>query len=154
MEIGGFRPLLLKQRSVERHLHRQRPLRVAGVGHGSQVAEYDCVLPIVLRKTNGQILPGSFTTPTIPNSDLPGLLGLDSLEKLGAVVDFGNRTVYVPGAEGVALAKGMPPGTDSFDLERAPSGHLLLPCTFFRGRVGEHSETPVSMLSMSSTDNH
>ena len=105
----------------------------------SQSHVYDCVLPIALQQTSGNITSGSFTTPTIPNSDLPGLLGLDSLESMSAIVDFGARKMYIPGPGGVEMPKALPPGTDTFQLQKAPSGHLLLPCTNFGSGANRQS---------------
>lgn len=110
---------------------RERPLRVAGVGHGSQIAEYDCKLPISLKDVNGKFTTGTFTSPAIQHSDLPGLLGLASLERMKAVVDFGTRQLHIPGPGPVTMDQALPPGSTSYQMHKAPSGHLLLPCTYF-----------------------
>ena len=138
-----------KHGHMPKQTKRDRPLRVAGVGHGSQSAEYDCELPICLQQTTGIITSGTFTAPTIPNSDLPGLLGLDSLESLKCIIDFGTRKLYIPGPGDVSLGQAMSPGTDVSQLLKASSGHLLLPCSHF-GQHGEHqkeSENTVSLLA-------
>ena len=62
---------------------RNKPLRVSGVGEGAQSCDYDCKLPIALRQVHGQsaqVSIGHITTPTVPNSELPGLLGLVATE--------------------------------------------------------------------------
>ena len=61
-------------------------------------------------------------------SELPGLLGKLTLKKNRAVWDFVTDTLYFMGLGDYELEKVMPPGTDSFQLETAPSGHSVLPC--------------------------
>ena len=63
--------------------------------------------------------------------DLPGLLGKQSLKKNRAVWDFVTDRLYFMGPGDYDLDKAMPPGTDSFQLETAPSGHSVLPCCEF-----------------------
>ena len=45
-----------------------------------------------------------------------------------AVWDFVTDTLYFMGPGDYELDKAMPPGTDKFQLETAPSGHSVLPC--------------------------
>ena len=77
---------------------RGRPLRVSGVGSGSQMCEFDCKLPVALRTLNGNATSiGLLTTPTVLGSDLPGLLGLNALRKNRAVLDFQTLTLHFVG---------------------------------------------------------
>ena len=74
-----------KRPSYER---RPRPLQVSGVGNGSQKCQYDCKLPVALRKKDGETISmGVMTTPTVSQSQLPGLLGLTALRKNRAILD-------------------------------------------------------------------
>ena len=61
-------------------------------------------------------------------SDLPGLLGKLALKRNRAVWDFVRHRLYFMGLGDYDQDKAMPPGTDSFQLETAPSGHSVLPC--------------------------
>ena len=77
------------------------------------------------------------TTPTVSSSDLPGLLGLAALRRNNAVLDFQTLKLHVCGPGGSQFEKHLPPDTDSFQLEVAPSGHLLLPCCEYQ--TGQNS---------------
>ena len=112
-------------------LKRPKPLRVAGVGHGSQEATHDLRIPVCLKQTNGTYSSGTFEAPTIKNSNLPALLGLNTLEKLGAIVNFKTHELFIPGPGEAKLQEAMPSGTEAYQLEKAPSGHLLLPCSHY-----------------------
>ena len=108
---------------------RPRPLNVSGVGHGSQAAAYDCTLPIALKHAEGTTVSiGTVKTPTVSNSDLPGLLGLQALRRNRAIIDFSSLKIYFAGPGEYNLDKAMPPGTDVFQTELAPSGHMVIPC--------------------------
>ena len=72
-------------------------------------------------------MTGALTTNVVSDSDLPGLLGLASLESRKAIIDIGNRRLVFPGAGGYELK--LSPGSTVMALEKAESGHLLLPCT-------------------------
>ena len=72
---------------------RKKPLEVNGVGQGSQHCHYDVNLPIGFRDTREQQVEAGVKSATVTNSDLPGLLGLQSLEKMGAVLDLRTGTL-------------------------------------------------------------
>jgi hypothetical protein len=114
--------------------HRQRPLKVSGVGAGSQSCEFDCKLPVAFKQAHGQAVSvGSVAMPTVSNSDLPGLLGLAALRKNRAILDFSILKLHFCGPGDYDLHRGMPPGADSFQCEMAPSGHLVIPCCEYEG---------------------
>ena len=100
-----------------------------GVGKQAQEAVDNAKLPITLVGTDGSAEDGTFTTPVIKNSDLPGLLGLNALEQKRAIIDHQTNTLYFLGQGPYDLSKAMPPGTTSYKLQKAQSGHLLLPVT-------------------------
>ena len=110
---------------------RDRPLTVSGVGKGNEGANFNGALPVAFKSTDGTYKSGVMDTPIIRNSELPGLLGLKSLEKLRAVIDFTTGKMYLMGPGDPEFD--FPPGTECFQLERAPSGHLLLPCHRYQG---------------------
>ena len=109
---------------------RPRPLQVSGVGHGSQSCKYDCKLPVGLRPQNhhNKTSMGHLTIPAVQHSDMPGLLGKMALKNNRAVWDFVTDQLHFMGPGDYDLMKALPPGTDTFQLETAPSGHSVLPC--------------------------
>ena len=129
---------------------RSKPLRVSGVGEGSQSCQYDCKLPIALRQCSdnptAQISVGHITTPTVPNSELPGLLGLQALRTNRAILDMNTLKMYFLGPGDYDLARGLPPGTDCFQCELAPSGHLVIPCCEFSGPT-QAAESTLTLIT-------
>jgi hypothetical protein len=119
----------LKNGRKPEQVKRERPLRVSGVGHGSDVATHNVSLPIVVQSINGECSSGTFDMPTVKNSNLPGLLGLTSLTNRRSVIDCTTKTLYFLGPDDYDLSTSMPAGTQTFQLVSAPSGHLVLPIT-------------------------
>ena len=74
---------------------------------------------------------GELCTPTVHNSDLPGLLGLTALRNNKAIIDFDNLRLHFLGPGDSTLERSLPPGSETFQLEVAPSGHIVLPCCEF-----------------------
>ena len=99
-------------------------MSLEGVGKSSQTAVNASLVPIGV---GGQC--GTYTAPVIPGSDLPPLLGLKSLERKLAILDMGNRKLHFPRPGGVHIH--LSPGSISLDLEKSPSGHLILPTNNF-----------------------
>ena len=90
-------------------------------------------------------LPSAFATMETPiighsesPSDLPGLLGAKALERSRVVLDFRTLQLHMCGPEDIPLEKGLPTGTVTYQLERASTGHLMLPCTEFE-KKHEHN---------------
>ena len=63
---------------------------------------------------------------------VPGLLGLTSLSNRHAVLDMNKNQLQFLGPGDYDLCSMLPPGTESYQLLVAPSGHLLLPCDYFK----------------------
>ena len=99
-----------------------RPLTVEGVGNGSQMAKTLARVPMTT--PDGTV--GVHETPIIPNSKIPSLLGLTTMEKHRAILDITGQTYIIPG-KGKVEHK-LPKGSRILKLKKAPSGHLLLPC--------------------------
>ena len=96
---------------------------VEGVGSGSSTIDKQAKVPVCL--ANGKV--GVFETAVVSNSELPALLGLEGLERNKALIDIqGKRLIYV-GKGGYELH--LSPGSITMQLEKVPSGHLLLPAT-------------------------
>ena len=126
---------------------RARPLQVSGVGNGAQSCSYDYRLPVGLRQAGSQqISLGELTIPSVQGADLPGLLGKLSFKENRAVWDIVTDTLCFMGLGDYELEKAMPPGTDSFQLETAPSGHSVLPCCEFTPALSstEHTLTLIT----------
>ena len=67
--------------------------------------------------------------PTVKGSMLPGLLGLNSLVNRRAILDCITKRLHFLGPGDYDLQSALPPGSKTYQLETAPSGHLILPCT-------------------------
>ena len=108
-------------------IRRAKALNVSGVGSGSQVCNYNTHIPIAIPTLEGT-MGATLKVPTVPNSDLPGLLGLQSLRNARSIIDTESNKLYMLGPGDYDLMKALPPGTSVIQLEEAPSGHLMMPC--------------------------
>ena len=109
-----------------------RSLTVEGVGKESEQTSQEAVAPICL--PDGKT--GTFTSPIIANSPLPALLGLNTLTKERALIDCFNRQIVFVGKGGYRLQTS--PGSRTYKLASAKTGHLLLPCDCWEmAKVGE-----------------
>ena len=133
---------------------RPRPLKVSGVGNGAQECHYDCKLPVSLRHANNKdTSTGHITIPAVHNSELPGLLGLTALRNNRTLIDFTTLKMYMMGPGDNELEKHLPPGTDTYQLELAPSGHMVLPCCEYQpgSSSSDHSLTLMSRSNATSS---
>ena len=53
------------------------------------------------------------------------------------MVDFGQLKMSFLGPADYDLARSFPPGTRTFQCERAPSGHMVIPCSEFEGKPAD-----------------
>ena len=102
------------------------PLSIQGVGNGSQQCIWEMECPVAIPHADGDAHEHSFKTPIVTGAgkDLPGLLGLKSLEAQRAILDTAGKTLIIPGPGPVEL--NLPPGSLRIPLEKAPSGHLVM----------------------------
>ena len=114
---------------VQRKLDKS--MSVSGVGKGAQSVEWEVTLPIAVTDDRGDTRLDDFKTPVIPDSDVPGLLGLQSVQRLRGVIDtFENPPkLYCCGPGGYEIK--LSPGSRTYPLYPAPSGHLILPTSEF-----------------------
>jgi len=112
---------------------RDRPLSVSGVGQGSQQCTHNCTLPVAFSRLDNSFGRGTFTLPTVPNSELPGLLGLQSMRERRTILDLNTLQMHLLGPGDYELLPHLPPGTESYQCEIAPSGHMVLPCGEYAG---------------------
>ncbi len=116
-------------------LKRNKPLSVSGVGTGAQRCTYNCHVPCAVPTSHGKsvggYLKGTFKAPCAPNSSLPALMGLESIENSRALIDCNTGKVYFFGPGDYKLEEHLPPGTKCVQCEHAPSGHLTMPIDEF-----------------------
>ena len=135
---------------------RDRPLSVSGVGNGTQECTHNCTLPIAMKRLDGIHSRGTFQIPVVKNSTLPGLLGLQSMRERNAILDMKTLQLHLCGPGDYDLLPALPPGTESFQCELAPSGHLVLPCSEYAGVDKEESgslDTGADLALLSNTAN-
>ena len=111
----------------------KQPLAIQGVGNGVQQCIWETRLPIAVPSGTGESELHFFETPTVEGTgaDLPALLGLRSMRAKCGVLEMaaGRERLTFPGAGGYPID--WAPGAQHFQLECAPSGHLILPCGEF-----------------------
>ena len=129
--IGADLAAQLARRATEaghspRQVPMDQPLNIQGVGNGTQQCTHQLVTPIAVHDSEGRATLHSLTAPVVQGGgrQLPGLLGLRSLESLGAVLDMGRQQLIMPG--GGDRPHEWPSGTTIIPLQKAPSGHLVL----------------------------
>ena len=128
---------------------RSKSLNVRGVGPEAAECTHDLTFPIALRTADGRgSSAGTFITPTIPSSDVPGLLGLTALHKNRAILDCNTLQLHCCGPDDYHLDELLPPGTETYKMEIAPSGHLVLPCCeyFAKGTSSSSASLPPPLV--------
>jgi hypothetical protein len=114
---NGFKPQQKKMNQT---------LKVAGVGNGTQDCNWKIEVPIAIPHENGAF-PHQLSSPIVEGDgeNLPGLLGLDSIERNRGILDMGDKKRLIfPGPGKVQII--LPPGSIEIPLEKAPSGHLVM----------------------------
>ena len=59
-------------------------------------------------------------------------MGLTALRRNKAVIDFAKMEMHFCGEADYDLEMALPEGTHTFNLELAPSGHIVVPCSDFK----------------------
>ena len=98
---------------------------MSGVGKDAQTCTHDCTLPIALKTIDERGIAATFTTPTVDDYALPALLGLKTLIEQNAIIDFNTMRLSFTGPGETRI--NFSPGTDTYRMLQAPSGHLMLP---------------------------
>jgi len=149
--LGGDKTMRRIDAAARKHGHAamqhramDRPMTVEGVGNGAQSARE--VWSVTVCTADHQI--SRYEAPILENSELPCLWGLRSISEKRGLIDTYNKRIYLVGEGGYQLKAS--PGTTHFDLETAPSGHLMLPVTCYNrmqdAEVGGQEKTPVFAL--------
>ena len=101
------------------------PFVVGGVGANPQT----CRKRVSHRIGLDDGLRGSYTAPEIPDSDVPALMGLETIDNHRALLDVHSKRLILVGPGGYKLQ--LSPGSRVYNLEQANTGHLMLPCSNF-----------------------
>ena len=122
---------------------QKQPLKVAGVGKGTQ--KCDEQLTVRGRLADGTDI--TFTAPCVPDSEFPGLLGLQSFDRMNAVIFcVDNKSVSLPPGGAKHLLRNLRQGSKVIDCERAPSGHMMIPINNWQTRTNESEMVLMSEL--------
>ena len=109
------------------------PFVIHGVGTGTNEALMEVQLPVAISDSDGKASVQTYQAPTVGGAgkNLPALLGLECMTKHHAVLEMteGQEYLTYPGPKGYQVTWSA--GTKRYKLERAPSGHLILPCDCF-----------------------
>lgn len=101
----------------------ERPFGIEGVGKGSNDVRQRAVVPIALQHG----IVGTFQANVVANSPIPALCGLNPLIAQKTLLDLYTGRMILLGAGGYDLK--LSPGSVVLDLEKASTGHLILPTT-------------------------
>jgi hypothetical protein len=100
-----------------------RVLHVEGVGQGSNTCTERAIIPIAMEDGT----TGTYSPAVVPSSEIPALVGFDTLERRRVVIDCYNGKYYEIGEGGYDI--NLSPGSRLLHLHKAPSGHPMLPAT-------------------------
>ena len=129
---------------------RDKPLNVSGVGKGNEQCHHNCKVSVSINTTGGKSVRANFDTPIVPGSELPALLGLETIRRCRGIIDTNTLRLHLLGPGDYDLEKMLPPGTESIQGELAPSRHFVIPCDSYgqetqdKGGI-EAPETGVSL---------
>ena len=96
----------------------------------------DVMLPTAIPRVDGGVQARTFSAP-IKGSSAPALLGLRSLTEHRSILDMCSCQLHLLGPGETRLE--LTPGTETFNLEHAPAGHLLLPFQKY-SRLGDTAQ--------------
>ena len=96
---------------------------IEGVGKGTQTCLQRCMIPV---QTSAASTFNVFEAPVVPQSTIPGLLGLEELKARNCLLDCKNGLLYgIQDKYSIIAGK----GSVKHQLEPAMSGHWMLPIT-------------------------
>ena len=98
--------------------------------------------PIAVPQRGGSATLQHLRSPIVEGtgSHLPGLLGLETLEAQGAILDMGRKMLIFPGSGEVKME--LPPGSLEIPLQKSPSGHLVMVIDDFENLVTKKGGVP------------
>ena len=132
-----------------------KPLRVQGVGSGTPETWWQTELPIAIPDGSGRAFDHLYTAPTLnqgAGEDLPALLGMKTITEHEGVLECGRgkERLTFPGPGGYTIT--WAPGAMHMPLERAPSGHVVIPCDDFASVASESSGLASRALQLHATE--
>ena len=118
------------------------------MGQGVQTCTEDVSFQgAVPLKDQDRAVPVRYIGPTIPKSSVPGLLGLETLIKMGAVLDCRNMEMHFLKPEDTLV---LPETAITVQSELSPSGHMMLPFSEYhkvKQRVQFTATEPTTVLA-------
>ena len=115
------------------YTRRLRRLHVNGVGSGSAICDHEAQLPIAVKFEDLDATKETFRANIAEGcgEDLPAILGSQSMEEKDSVLILRKEKEMLafPGPGGYKIE--WSPGTRLLSMERALSGHLVIPCDRF-----------------------
>eukprot|EP00971_Amphidinium_carterae_P336659 6473146-Amphidinium_carterae.1 len=142
--LAGSQWIRAQAADASRHgmASRQEPLstptQVQGVGHGIQSCSFQATVPIGLLDDNGHPQLLEYSSPVLESTAGIGhiaLLGAKSLEHNKVLLDTAAGTFTTVGPGGYKIE--FSPGSRTYQMVRAPSGHWVLPINRFQQRQRE-----------------
>ena len=101
----------------------ERNVTLGGVGTGTQESTHSVSVPCEINGTKSD-----FVATILENSDIPAILGMESMQRKNAILDLVHNVMIV--AEDPADVKIVVDGSAKiFQLQQAPGGYLMLPCS-------------------------
>jgi hypothetical protein len=94
---------------------RNSPLHVAGVGSGQQTCSYDGIMPIAVPRSDNTHTLETFTAPIVPDSPVPGLLGLESMTTKRTIIDTVKNQLITLGPGDYSIQ--LPPGSEVLPVQ-------------------------------------
>ena len=98
-------------------------MEVGGTGNGTKSATQEVSHNIGLSYARDV----GYTAPELPNSSIPGLLGMKAMREHRVLLDTYNNIFYKIGQGVYEII--MSPISSKQQLELSHAGHLMLPCT-------------------------
>ncbi len=93
---------------------------VGGVGQSNSVCKESATVPVCMEDG----VPGTYKCLVVPDSEIPGLLPFDSMEKRRVLLDTYNGLFIEVGAAGYGIK--LSSGSRVLQMSKAPTGHPML----------------------------
>ena len=128
----------------------QKSRLVHGVGAGSQTAYEGIVVPIGMEDTAGKHHLCAYRAAVIRKSDVPALLGIDSLRKMNAIIRCNTGEMWFLDDAGCDIR---PKGNHvHLQMKKGRSGHWYLPVGRFSSAMQKMAVGHLATNSASSED--
>ena len=98
-------------------------ISVEGVGAGASSCTQEGTVPIAL--ATGE--HAHYRAPIVSNSQIPALLGLESLESRRSILDLVHGKLIELGPRPFKIE--LPPGSRVLQMQKSSTGHMMLPCS-------------------------